>query len=113
MPKVFLPLYSIRAWGYFPRPIAHWIQGYPNGFPYPGIFQRRKTWHGTINILEKYYKPTNPQTPAQQANRQKFEAARLTWSGLTSTEQDYYNRLKYPPQMSGYNRYVKQYLKNL
>jgi len=63
-----------------------------------------------IQVQEKFYIPTNPQTEAQQANRATFAAAIAGWQGLTDSQKDVYNqRAKYKP-FSGYNLYISKYL---
>jgi len=81
--------------------------------PYGWYYQRRRTWHGIIWAAHRYGGPPyNPRTPEQQAWRQVFADAVSTWQGMTDEVKDYYNKLKYPRRMSGYNRFIRQYLKD-
>lgn len=82
----------------------------PIGFR--GIYQRYNSKNGKKTRLIKLYKPTNPRTPLQQANRQKIANAVFAWQCLTDSEKDVYNNRKYPRFMSGYNRFIKEYLKS-
>jgi hypothetical protein len=77
-----------------------------------GIYQQRMTRKGKRTIKMKMYAPTNPQTVLQQTNRQKFADAVIAWQALTNEEKNVYNQLKYPDQMSGYNKFISQYLKS-
>jgi len=66
----------------------------------------------TYRVVTKYYVPTNPQTDTQQANRQLMTDAVTNWQGFNDETKNYYNELKRPTQMSGYNRYIQLYLLN-
>jgi len=58
-----------------------------------------------------YYTPTNPQTPAQQAHRQKFAHGVTAWQALPPGEKlfwrDIGNALRNIP---GFNAYLSYYL---
>jgi hypothetical protein len=67
-----------------------------------GVYQRRVTGynrHGrnpnrvrkTYYVKMRTYAPTNPRTPAQQANRQKLLDANQAWKDLTPVEKSRYN----------------------
>jgi len=59
---------------------------------------------------ETFYIPSNPQTPNQQANRQKLTNAVEAWQALTNTQKQVYNtRAKYKPY-TGNNLYIKEYI---
>lgn len=62
----------------------------------------------------KYYVPTNPRTAPQQANRDKIKYAVLKWHSLTEIQKNFY-RKKEPirPTMSGYNFFIREYMKSL
>ena len=62
-------------------------------------------------IVTKYYTPTNPQTPTQQANRALLANAVQYWQGFTDSAKDFYNQKKLPARMSGYNRYIKNIIR--
>lgn len=76
----------------------------------PGIYQRRKCSDGVRTIRMKFYSPYNPQTEAQQANRQKFSSAVSAWKLLTDEEKKEYNELAKGKNMSGYNFFIRQYM---
>jgi len=109
-----MPLYSIQAWGryYGTYPFGYWWPN-PYGFKGYAIYQRRRTWHGIICIKEKYYKSSNPFHPNCVIGQNKFRAGIIYWQGLTPSEKKIYNSYTYPIQMSGYNRFLHYYLKNL
>ena len=48
-----------------------------------GIYQMRMTKRGKVPIKMKFYRPTNPRTAAQQANRDKFASAMASWKNMT------------------------------
>jgi len=107
--KVFMPLYSLGAFGRFFGP-------YPFGSFYPGqigycIYQRRHTWHGIICIKEQYYTPYFPNTPKQKTMNERMRQGVSIWKHLTPTKRALYNNYTYPLQMSGYNKFLHYYLK--
>lgn len=58
----------------------------------------------------EWHYPSNPQTEAQQSNRQKFADGVAAWQTLTDSQKDVYNeRVKYK-KFSGYNLFLKEYL---
>ncbi len=57
-----------------------------------------------------YYYPYNPRTQLQQYNRQLLAYAVANWQSFTDDVKGYYNRLKYPNVMTGFNRYISFYL---
>jgi len=75
-----------------------------------GIYQVRTQGGKQQTIKSPFYIPANPQTPTQQANRQKYAAGILAWQNLTTEQKEAYNqRVKYK-NLSGYNLYLKEYL---
>lgn len=112
--KVFMPLYSIQAWGRFygKFPFGSWYGDAARQYGYC-IYQRRHTWHGIICIKEHYYKSSNPHHPNCVIGQNKFAAGVSYWQGLTDAGKKIYNSYKYPTQMSGYNRFLHYYLKDL
>lgn len=56
-----------------------------------------------------FYRPTNPRTPAQQANRQKFADAMLAWKNLTELEKERYNKEAKSKMLFGWNVFIKEY----
>ena len=110
----FMPLYSIQAWGryYGTYPFGSWNQDIPGHKDY-AIYQRRRTWHGIICIKEKYYNAPPRSVPWLAAHHLKVAAGVSYWQGLTNSEKQIYNSYTYPTRMSGYNRFLHYYLKNL
>lgn len=75
-----------------------------------GIYQVRSRFGKQVVVKEKYYNPTNPQSIAQQTNRQKYADSIVAWQGLTSNQKEIYNeRARYNPY-SGYNLFQREYL---
>lgn len=121
------PMYSITAQGGFglyrvgvskkagfPYPIGIRPKIYLGMYyhPYGWYYQRRRTWHGIIWAAHKYPgPPPNPQTPLQQGYRGIFADGVSTWQGMDSDTKDYYNKLKYPRKMTGFNRFLHYYLR--
>jgi len=110
----FMPLYSIQVWGRFygGYPFGSWNQDIPGHRDY-AIYQRRKTWHGIICIKEHYYKSSNPHHPNCVIGQNKMRDGVSYWQNLTDEGKAIYNLYKYPDRMSGYNRFLHYYLKDL
>jgi len=106
-----MPLYSIQAWGRF-------YGYYPFGYQYPGcpttsgyaVYRRQPTPHGIIVVHNKYYVPWNPRSDTQQQNRLKFANAVAAWKLLSAGEKDTWDHTRYPARMSGYNRFIRNYM---
>lgn len=73
-----------------------------------GIYQMRTRFGHRINVKEKFYVPTNPQTVPQQANRQDFADAVVAWQGLSDSQKQVYNKRARTRHMSGYNLFLRQ-----
>ena len=74
-----------------------------------GIYQMRMTKRGKVPVKMKFYRPTNPRTPAQQANRQKFTDAMAAWQSLTQPQKDVYNTRAKKRSMFGWGLYIREY----
>lgn len=74
-----------------------------------GIYQNRKMRRGKLPVKMKFYAPTNPKTPAQQATREKFRNAMLAWHSLTPEQKEEYNKRAKPKQMFGRNLFIRDY----
>lgn len=108
-------VYSLRVRGKF---------GEPNGFgriifgwsifgthdDRAGYYQYRHTKKGKKLVVTKHYWCENKRTEPQQFNRGKFSLAVLAWQNLTLEEKAIYNKLKYPANMTGYNRFLRLYM---
>lgn len=75
-----------------------------------GIYQKRHSKKGVYYVKMKIYAPTNPQTPAQQANRARFAAAVAAWGGLTEQEKAVYNRKAGRQGRPGRWQFLREYL---
>lgn len=68
-------------------------------------------WKGR-NYVRTWFRPTNPKTAAQQAQRTLLANAVSAWQALYDATKDAWNtaaRDVYPP-ISGFNYYVMQYI---
>jgi hypothetical protein len=74
-----------------------------------GIYQMRMTRRGKVPIKMRFYRPTDPKTELQQANRQKFADAMQAWQDLTSEVKADYTRRARARGMLGHNLFIKQY----
>ena len=74
------------------------------------IYQERPTIHGRIYVREKYYVPTESEARVTDPNRTRFAEAVAAWQTLSMSDQIWWNKQKNPPEMSGYNRFLRAYL---
>lgn len=74
-----------------------------------GIYQMRMTKRGKVPVKMKFYTPTNPETPAQQANRTKFANAMSAWQSLSSGDKAVYNARAKKRQMFGWGLFIREY----
>ena len=127
MTKVVGPIFSMSARGWLgkdtyarlgivanPYPIAllpyrirhhsyYRVQGW--------VYQLKRTWHGIIYSCYPGYWPTNPRTPAQQANREKWARAVEGWQGLGEEAKDVWRELAEKRPLSGFNLYMAEEMK--
>lgn len=112
MVRMFGPLKSLTAHGHFQYPYPIDLYGiYPCFHPYGWVYEMRRTWHGMQATARRFVYPPNPNTIYQQANRGKFGSAVAAWQALTPAQKGVYNALKYPPRMSGYNKFLRLYMR--
>lgn len=118
-----LGLFGINYYGNWPPPPGPteifppgWLvwgklsmYGGSDPFNVDGIWQRRHTKTGIRSIKMKWYTPTNPQTDAQQANRQKFADAMAAWGALTSEQKAEYNTRAKRQSLRGWSLFVRTY----
>jgi len=88
---------------------------------YPIALEVRKTLFKTYVFRESawgrdvmaYYYPYRPNTPDQVAWSNHFAQAVFDWQGFDESTKSYYNKMRYPTHMSGYNRYISYYLRQI
>lgn len=110
----WMPLYSIQAWGKF-------YGTYPFGYFYPhpagakgyAIYQRRHTNHGIIVVKEKNYNPAPRSVPWLAPYQAKYASGVTLWQNMSSEAKKTWNSYNYPRQMSGYNKFLHYYLRDL
>lgn len=89
---------------------------------FSGIYQKRVTGYNqtgriagrprrTYYVRMRTYRPTNPQTIPQQANRTKFADASSAWSLLTTVEKSVYNNRGKRRNRIGRNLFISEYMK--
>lgn len=83
-----------------------------NSHGYYGIWQMRMTKRGKRPIRMKFYRPTNPETGPQQANREKFADAMAAWMALTDEEREVYRKRARPLNLNGWNIFIREYFIN-
>lgn len=86
-----------------------------------GVYQRRRVgWregvsdnprkHSYSYTRMRYYRPTNPRTVEQQANRSKFTNAVEGWTLLTPVEKSVYNDRGKKLNRIGRNIFISEYM---
>lgn len=86
--------------------------GAPDLLGVNGIYQMRTTPKGKRCVKMKFYVPTNPESPAQQANREKFASAMQAWGELTLEEKALYNKNAKKRNMFGWGYFIREYFRN-
>ena len=82
------------------------VTGYNNKVMRKGAARKR------YQVRMRYYRPTNPRTPAQQAQRAKLSAAWQSWRALAPVEKSrYIERAKKNNRMP-HAVYISWYMKN-
>lgn len=76
-----------------------------------GIYQKRPRPNGQIFVRMKHYHCRNPKTIPQQANRSIFADAVASWQACSEAQKSAWRRKKYPRGMSGYHRYLRNYMR--
>ena len=87
-----------------------------------GVYQKRVTGYNNTGrkahlprkayyVRMRYYRPTNPNTPAQQAGRSKFADAVAGWTALTAAEKEEYNKRAHKLSRRGRNLYISEYMR--
>lgn len=78
-----------------------------------GVYQKRSSAGKAITVRERFYFPRYPNTPAQLNTRQNIRLAVASWRSLTENEKMPYNKRAEGLNMSGYNLYIREYIKSL
>lgn len=87
-----------------------------------GIYQKRVAGYNqntgppgrgapTYHVLMRTYRPTNPRTTEQQAQRQKLADAVAGWQGLTTEQKANYNEKASRHNRRGYDDYKKEFMR--
>lgn len=84
-------------------------EGAPDLLGVNGIYQMRMTKRGKRHIKMKFYRPTNPRTVPQQANRTKFATAVSLWGALTTEQKSAYNIRAKRRNMFGWGLFIREY----
>lgn len=93
---------------------THWLGWTPLGEDNDraGYYQYHWNQHKKYyNKSRFYWNPPHTTGPAV-AWKNVFKAGVLAWHALTPEAKLAYNKLKYPPRQSGFNRHMTKYLKD-
>lgn len=79
---------------------------------FAGIYQVRHkpVRKGQFVVRERFYRPANPQTPAQQDWRDNFRAGMIAWSILTEGQKYEYNQRAEKIGLYGVNIFLREWL---
>jgi hypothetical protein len=80
--------------------------------PDAGFYRLRHYEGMLLHEVLPFYRPTNPRTIPQQANRSKFADAMSAWSLLTDLEKKPFKQKGQVLQMNGSNVFVSAYMKS-
>lgn len=87
-----------------------------------GVYQKRVTGYNNTGrkaylprkayyVRMRYYRPTNPNTPEQQAKRTLFADAMASWQGLSPTKKTQWKLKASRHSRRGHNLYISEYMK--
>lgn len=76
-------------------------------------YQTRRTWHGLQPTAILPPISAQPKTLAQEAWKQVFADAVGIWQGMSEKTRDIYRAHRYPVVASGYNRFIRLYLRKM
>ena len=77
-----------------------------------GVYQMRRSKAGPVCVREKFYQPSDQTQPNKLVTQLRFADAVSAWQGLASDKKIRYKQLAVGQHMSGYNLFLKTYLKN-
>lgn len=89
------------------------VSRYGDSLELSGIYQRRSTKAGQIFVRENFYWPINTLSVELENNRLIFAQGVATWKDMNDEEKEYYRALRQPENMSGYNRFMRLWLRAL
>lgn len=75
-----------------------------------GIYRARTIKGKCQTQRTVFYRPSQPRTTDQQANRTKFRDAVAAWQALDETDKNDWRRSARSVHYSGYNLYLKRYM---
>lgn len=92
-----------------------------SNFYFAGVYQKRVTGYNNQGriagrprrayyVRMRYYRPTNPNSIAQQAGRTKFAEACAGWATLSDSEKVVYNRRANKMSRRGRNLYISEFM---
>lgn len=105
--SLFGNTYKIPKWDL--RPYPFFISQYYNKLGW--TYEMRRTWHGLQSTARRTSFISNPNSLYQVAANLTMYDGRRQWASMTDNIKNLYNVMKYPERMSGYNRFIKLYIK--
>lgn len=74
-----------------------------------GIWRMGRTRRGKVPTKNRWYRPTNPRSEPQQANRAKFAAAMTAWQALTTQQRQAYAERAKKIGKFGWGLFIREY----
>lgn len=79
--------------------------------PWAGIYRKYTNDYKNHLIKMRHYVPSYSSSPAIIASRASFASAISAWQALDALEKSYFERWGKKYKMSGYNKYISEYMK--
>ena len=98
----------------FSQDYGHALFGYAEfgaDNPYAGIYRKYTNDKKNHLIKMRHYVPSYSNTEAIQASRASFTSAIIAWRALDADEKLFYEKWGKKYRMSGYNKYISEYMK--
>ena len=74
-----------------------------------GVYHTRRAKGRTFTTRMRYYRPTNPQSVPQEANRTKFANAMTAWGALTLEQKAVYTERAKKRGMFPWGLFIREY----
>lgn len=76
-----------------------------------GIYQKKTFANGRDISFMRYYRPKNPRSVAQQANRARFAAAMSGYQALTDEQKLAYSKKAKRLGLNAWNLFIRDYMR--
>jgi len=80
--------------------------------PYGWVYERRRTWHGIINVAKRATIENVRYVASQLILREKFAQGVVVWHGMDQGVKDLYNKSKRARRKTGFNLFLGDFMKD-